>query len=113
MTTPRTPESLAELLAKMTPGKWEIVPYADLTYRDNVVIYAGGRALTTTMTHDAPAIAALANLATGLQELWAACEQAKKDFMAINDGFFTGLVPPEFGPVAEALNRLAKGDAHE
>lgn len=35
-----------------------------------------------------------------------AAEHAKKQFMAIDDGFFTGLVPPEFGGVCKALKEL-------
>lgn len=39
-------------------------------------------------------------------ELWEAAEQVKRNFMAIDDGFYTGLVPPEFAPLLPVLAKL-------
>jgi len=38
-----------------------------------------------------------------------AAKDSENKFMAINDGFFTGLVPPEFGPVSISLRALEQG----
>lgn len=45
-----------------------------------------------------------------LLELVEAAEKAEKLFMAINDGFFAGLVPPEFAPVSMALRKWNGGE---
>lgn len=45
-----------------------------------------------------------------------AAQQVKANFMAIDDGFHTGLVPPEFVPLLEPLTAwtaLADGDTEK
>ena len=38
-----------------------------------------------------------------LRKVALAAQEAERRFMAIDDGFFTGLVPPEFGDLSMAL----------
>ena len=49
----------------------------------------------------------VASLMERLESVAAAALQTKAAFMAIDDGFFTGLVPPEMGPICAALRALA------
>lgn len=61
---------------------------------------------------DAALIAAAVNALANLIRVAEAAQQVKRNFMAIDDGFYTGLVPPEFAPLLEPLAAL-EGGAHE
>ena len=45
-----------------------------------------------------------------LEKVARAAKKCESKFMAIDDGFFTGLVPPEFGCVSAALKALEASD---
>jgi len=58
----------------------------------------------------AEAIIGLMPIAPLLLELWEAAELSKEKFMAMDDGYFVGLIPPEFSDIAGALTKLKKHD---
>lgn len=102
-----TLEELKRLAAAATPGEWACDRRIGTIDVPSQASYCN----CTMSSDDAEFIAAFnPETAKRLIAVVEAAEQVKRSFMAINDGFHTGLVPPEFAPLLEPLAALSPGE---
>jgi len=106
---------LEKLAKEATPGPWTILAHSAIVSETNgeyIVTKAPGFKLPLEAPKNFEYMAAF-NPATTLKLIAVvkAAQETEKKFMAIDDGFYTGLVPPEFAEVSAALRELDSGEA--
>ena len=121
-----TLDKLIELEKKRTQGKWRpwfVTTSPQENPKGEMVPLIHGAAPPHELTgglsveaiskagKDGEWISAMSAAAPLLLEIWKSALAAEKSFMQINDGFFTGLVPPEFATVSIALRALSNLEA--
>jgi hypothetical protein len=110
-----------EIVSGRTPGPWSIDSVGDkhrLIYdlkaqhpkhwdQDDEAFRTGGwKPLNICDGDNTRFIALMGSVADEMLAVIEAAIQVKANFMAVNDGFYTGLVPPEFVPLLDPLKAL-------